>query len=185
MAELKHNIILEGISGKFEGKYVFRQMNGKTFVSKRNKIRYIRTEAQDKQRKAFTEAVAYAKNAITDPNLMAIYEKKAIKMNKKPYHLAISDFMRTPNIDQVDMDGYHGKAGDTIDVYASSLVKITRITLSITNPKGILLESGEATCHNGGWQYHITADNPSPIGSRIAITAYDLPNHTSTVIIEL
>jgi hypothetical protein len=51
------------------------------------------SEAQKAQRQLFKEAVAYAKAAMADPDLRAMYARRAAKENSAPYRIAFSDYM--------------------------------------------------------------------------------------------
>jgi len=52
------------------------------------------SEAQQRQRKRFKLAAAYAKAAMADPKVRLIYEKKAAKAHKSPWNLARSDYFK-------------------------------------------------------------------------------------------
>lgn len=52
------------------------------------------SEAQKAHRQHFKEAVAYAKAAMADPDMWAIYEKRAAKEHSIPYRVALSDYLK-------------------------------------------------------------------------------------------
>ena len=52
------------------------------------------SKAQKKHRQRFQEATVYAKAAMADSQVRAIYEKKAAKAHKVPYRLALSDYFK-------------------------------------------------------------------------------------------
>lgn len=50
--------------------------------------------AQQTQRQRFKQANAYAKAAMAEPSASAHYEQRAAAENKRPYHLAVSDYFK-------------------------------------------------------------------------------------------
>ena len=51
------------------------------------------SEAQTVQRQRFKEAVAYAKAAMADPDMRAMYTSRAATENRIPFQLAFSDYL--------------------------------------------------------------------------------------------
>jgi hypothetical protein len=52
------------------------------------------SEAQTAQRQRFREANAYARAAMVDPRVRALYEEKAKGQGKRPRDLAFSDYFQ-------------------------------------------------------------------------------------------
>jgi len=52
------------------------------------------SEAQKTQRQLFTRASAYARAALADPELRALYEELALQQGKRPRAVAFSDCMK-------------------------------------------------------------------------------------------
>lgn len=52
------------------------------------------SEAQTAQRDRFRQANEYAKAAMADPRLRALYEKMAAGTKRQPYRLAFSDYFK-------------------------------------------------------------------------------------------
>jgi hypothetical protein len=52
------------------------------------------SEAQKEHRQRFKKAVAYARAAIAEPEVRAIYEEMAAKRNKRPFDMAVSDYFK-------------------------------------------------------------------------------------------
>ena len=50
--------------------------------------------AQAANRKRFSQAVAYARTAMADPQLRAEYEEAAAKSGKRAFEMAVSDFIQ-------------------------------------------------------------------------------------------
>ena len=95
MAEITLNPIIQTIHGK-SGRLVYRRTSrGKTFLIKRADMSDVTwSAAQQEQRQQFKAANAYAKAAMADPERRAVYEELARKQNKRPSHLAVSDYFK-------------------------------------------------------------------------------------------
>lgn len=97
MAKVQLNPALKQISGKI-GDLVFRiAHNGKlSLVRSPDMSRVKWSSAQEQHRQRFKQAVAYAKAAMQDPELRAIYQQMASekKGNKRPFDMAVSDYFQ-------------------------------------------------------------------------------------------
>jgi hypothetical protein len=68
---------------------------GKPIVTKRPEMSNVEwSEAQTKQRQRFKQANEYAKAAMADPDVCALYEEMAAKEHRQPYRLAFSDYFK-------------------------------------------------------------------------------------------
>jgi len=68
---------------------------GKPIVTKRPDMSNVEwSEAQTAQRGRFKQANEYAKAAMADPDVHAIYEEMAAKEHRQPYRLAFSDYFK-------------------------------------------------------------------------------------------
>jgi hypothetical protein len=78
------------------GNVVFRQSpNGDIVISKAPDMSAVEwSPAQEEHRQRFKAAIAYAKAAMTDPTVHAVYEKQAAEKNKRPFQMAISDYFK-------------------------------------------------------------------------------------------
>ena len=56
------------------------------------------TEAQKANRARFRKAIAYAKQAMTDPEINAHYQKLAKKAKRQPFRVAVSDYLAGNNL---------------------------------------------------------------------------------------
>ena len=52
------------------------------------------SDAQRTHRQQFRKANDYAKAAMANPEMRAMYEEMAREQNKRPYHLAVSDYFK-------------------------------------------------------------------------------------------
>ena len=187
MATTKNNVIVKGASGKFGRQIVFSQRAGKTIMSKPPLRTAPPTTKQKEQQTKFARAAAYAKNALLDPTLKEAYTTEAKKrQDVSPYNMAMTDYLRPPQITHVDYSAYTGDAsGEKIFIEAADAFKITTLKVKITAANNSTLEEGNASMVNGKWQYTTTATNTTLTGSKITLTATDRPGNTTTKEITL
>lgn len=99
MAKVTLNPLLDDVRGKIGG-YVFRRApSGRLILSKSpdmSRVKWSKTQKENRQR--FKEAVAYAKASMAEPDVRASYEKRATEEGKRPYDLALSDYLRGKNL---------------------------------------------------------------------------------------
>ena len=81
------------------GSLVFRKLpNGETTMIKRADMSDVEwSAAQIEQRRRMKEANRYARKAMANPRVRAIYEKMAKKQHRQPYNLARSDYFKGIN----------------------------------------------------------------------------------------
>jgi len=183
MARQTNNVVTYGLHGKIGDLLVFRQRNGKTFVSKVPKMPTTSSKKQKEHRKRFQQAVLYAKSAIANPETKALYEQGA-KEGQRSFNVAVADFFNAPDIEHVDLSGYTGKVGDVIRILASDDLIVKAVSICITNADGSIVEEGDALPGAGHeWTYVATQPNDSLAGDKIVITASDLPGNITEGII--
>ena len=87
------------IRGKL-GNVVFKRAHtGEIIISKHPDMSNVKwSKAQKDHRKRFKAAVAYAKACMADITISQIYQKAAIKQNKRPFDLAVSDYFKGKNL---------------------------------------------------------------------------------------
>ncbi|MBL0745359.1 hypothetical protein [Chryseolinea lacunae] len=93
MAESRNNIIVRGLSGML-GNLVFKNYNGRTFVSQKANTRKVkRTDKQRKGEFNFANAQRYA-GAIVKDEAKKQAVAKTLKKGERVYNTLISEFMR-------------------------------------------------------------------------------------------
>jgi hypothetical protein len=101
MAKVKLHPLFAGLRGKLQG-LVFRMShNGQISLYVRPDMSHVKwSPAQIAQRERFAEASAYAKAAIADAEVRAVYERMSMekKNNKRPYDMALSDYSKGNNL---------------------------------------------------------------------------------------
>lgn len=92
---INENELIKEIRGKV-GNVVFRQSpNGDIIISKAPDMSAVEwSPAQQDHRKRFQQAIAYAKAAMANPDVRAVYEKQAAQQNRKPFRVAVSDYFK-------------------------------------------------------------------------------------------
>lgn len=182
MAKSNNNVIVHGLSGKVGDLVVFRQRFGKTLVGKIPLNSGKVTESQQAVREKFLGAVAWAKTAIADPDLKALYNLRA-NGGVTAFNLALGDFFKAPEITEIITGSYTGTPGDKIEVKATDDTKVVEVTIIIETAGGSLVEQGLATLQGdtGNWLYTATQGNPSIAGTKIAVFAKDLPGNLRKV----
>jgi hypothetical protein len=179
MAKQARNVVTHGLSGKVGDLLVFRQVKGQTIVSNAPKVSKKLSEKQQAQRRRFSRAVIYAKAATGRPESKEIYDALAARKGRTPFTVAVADFLNAPEIRNLDLSHYTGQAGDAIRVEVSDDAIVKRITVSITNADGSLVEEGDAQSDASGhvWTYTATQANANLAGDKIVVTVHDLPDN--------
>ena len=179
MAKQKNNVVTFGLSGKIGDLLIFRQRDGQTVVSKVPQQSGKVSDKQKAQRRRFQEAVFYAKEVMETPEFAEFYAARA-KKGKKPYTVAVADFLNAPDIHEVNLSAYHGAVGDTIQVYASDDFAVKNVTVKIVNASGETVEEGEAVHKIGTqWIYTATREINDLAGSKIIVSAFDIPGNVT------
>jgi hypothetical protein len=178
MAKVRHNIVIQGLSGSLGDQLVIKQSrSGRTIVSAKPSFSPNRefSEAQKAQREAFREATAYARSAQGH----TAYVRKAEGSDQTPYTLAVADWFHAPQVLDVDLSGWSGQAGQPIRVKAMDDVQVTQVTVVITDENGVFCEQGEAAPAEGlWWEYTSMAAG----GSQVSASARDLPGHSAEMV---
>jgi len=90
----------------------------------------------------------------------------------------VADFFNAPSVDEVDLSGYGGAAGDKIVIKASDDFEVLGVNVALTNGDGSPLESGaaiETPVKSGRWVYTATSAVTTGTTVRIAVIASDRP----------
>ena len=95
MAKITLSPMFQEIRGRL-GDYVFRRTHtGEVILSKVPDMSRVKwSKAQKAHRQRFKKAVAYAKAAMAEPKVRAVYEKMAAKKGKRPFDMAVSDYFK-------------------------------------------------------------------------------------------
>lgn len=180
--ELLENDLVEGSSGKFGKKLVYRRRGDKTIIARRPyKRRDANTPRQQEIRETFAEGILYAKTVIADEAKKAVYQEK-VKGYQTAFNLALSDFCKAPQITKHNVSEYSGQPGDTISIRAIDDFKVEWVKLVIRDSDDAVLEEGLAILSTNGadWIYTATVANLPLQGTRLIMSAADLPGNVTT-----
>ena len=86
---------VERMQGKMGNMVFKRSHTGEMIATKvpdMSKVKW--SKAQQAHRQRFKKAVAYARAAMAEPKVRAVYEKMAAKNNKRPFDMAVSDYFK-------------------------------------------------------------------------------------------
>lgn len=175
MAKVRKNIIIHGLSGSLGDQLVIKQDKaGRTIVGVAPSFDPNRTftEAQAEQHEKFRDASVYAKGAKDE----TAYVDKAKGTPLNPYNVAMADWFHAPEITEIDVEAWHGQAGQVIRVQAVDDVQVTQVNVVITDDAGTVLEQGAAVQAEGAW-WNYTSTTTNVNASRIVVSARDLPGH--------
>ena len=174
--KVKLNPMFEQVSGQL-GEMVFRELRGKTIVSRKPTLSGEATVDQLAHRERFKQAAAYGKSALANAETRAIYEEFAKSKNMPVFALTIADFFNAPVIDQVDLSAYNGNVGDLIQIAARDDFGVVSVHVSITDNASNLIESGNAILASGNWIY--TATTAVEANVIVTVVAADRPGGTT------
>ncbi|MDR1171614.1 MAG: hypothetical protein LBL24_04080 [Bacteroidales bacterium] len=179
MAKQKGNVVTHGLSGKIGDLLVFRQVDGKTVISKVPEPPKKVSEKQAEQRRRFRQAVIYARSAVESPETKEVYDKIAGKKGKTPFIAAVADFLHVPEIRRIDLSDYSGQAGDTIRIEVEDDAMIKYVRVGIIAADGTVIEEGPATPDISGylWTYAAKQDNNLFHYGKIVVSVSDLPGN--------
>jgi hypothetical protein len=167
MAKVHNNLIVRGLSGKFGGQVVFRQLrDGRTIVcAVPDFSNRVLSEEQKAHHAKFKIGAAYAKDAAkTEP----LYAELAAGTLKNAYNVALADFFHPPVIHSVE------RVGSFLEVQASDDVKVAKVMVTIFDEAGNVLEQGQATqIDETFWRYELQQEG------KLLVEAWDLPGNVA------
>lgn len=173
MARIQLNSALKAIQGGIDN-WIYRLRSGRVIISPRVAPADPQSAAQLQARDRFKLAAAYARSTTPD----AVYEQAARESGWTPFIVMMADYLRPPQVDTINLSGYHGAAGDAITIGASDDLAVTAVNVAIRNAALSVLEEGAATLLNGMWVYNATTARTSGQTVTITATAVDRPGHT-------
>ena len=150
------NFATDGLGGQV-GNFVFRRRRAdeKIFVSRHpGEQEAVPTQAQASVREKFQQAAIYGRSVVSNPETKAEYAAAA-KPGQSAYNVAVADFFRAPDIEEVYLSAYSGQVGDLLNIKSSgglqpAFRKFTE-ALEKANAQGRLGEIGKLTSANGKW----------------------------------
>ena len=178
MVKVKKNLLLTGLVGALNKQFVLKQYGSVTVISAYPDMsKVVKTDKQRKENHKFRQAMAYARSQMADPVSKAEYKAKA-KGLQKPHNVAMADFYHPPEIKNIDLTGFHGQKNDVIIIHAIDDFKVVRVTVSISDSKGTVLETGEALqLTKWKWKYKVENEYDTADTLQMTATAWDKPGN--------
>ena len=166
------------------GKLVYRKVRGRTIVAVKPDANRPLSQAEVAHRQDFAQAATWAKAALQDEELRPFYEALGKQREISARAAAISDYLKRPTLEALDLAEYAGQAGDHIYFMASDNAGLVNAMVTIGDGNGTVFESGpavEVEPDTGYWMY--TAKNDLQVGSTIMINVKgsDRPGHSVEV----
>jgi len=154
------------------GKLVYREVDGKTIVALRPKRRKgPPSEAALAHQQRFKRASRWAKAVLLDDEKAPFYRALGKKMKITAYAAAMSDFLKSPTIEELDLSFYAGQAGQRIKFTAEDNGSVVNAMVTISDGDTHVFESGQATEVDPGtgyWTYG--AITTIPAGTHVTVT---------------
>jgi hypothetical protein len=99
MPKVRYKPMVVEIRGTMYDVVFKKSSRGKTIVTKKPDMSNVEwSPAQKNNWSRMEQANEYAKAAMANPRVRAIYAKRAAKENRQPYRLAISDYYKGKNL---------------------------------------------------------------------------------------
>jgi len=136
------------------------------------------SEAQLAHQARFKQATLFGNMVMADPETKALYVEAAKAKGKPVFSLTVADFFNAPSVDEVDLSGYTGAAGDEVIIMAHDDFDVMGVSVALTDGEGNAIEGGEAVetpADSGRWMYTATTAVDTGTTVRIAVTAVDRP----------
>jgi hypothetical protein len=160
MAISKNNPLTKGASGMIGKTIVFRSWNGKTYMYNRPSKPKKQSLQQKENRTKFSRAVAFAKKMMADESKKAEYKEIARKQKlPNAYTAAVTEYMRKPEIGDVDTSQYTGKANEEITFTAKKKgFELQEVEVIILDVSGKVIEKAVASkVEYGKWIFKMSS----------------------------
>jgi hypothetical protein len=183
MAKIDDNLFLLGARGMVGNQMVFRIRKGNIILSKRPRRTKNQTDAQIAHALRFKEATIYAKAALTDEDTRKAYSERAQNSEDalSAYNVAVADYLNSPVIRKVNLEGYSGQSGEGIVVSATDDFQVKEVSVEIRQSDDTLVEKGTALAESNGldWKYTTQSVNASLAGSMVIVRVSDIPGNVT------
>ncbi len=178
MAKVQHEVVLDAIlQGILDGEIVVkRNKAGRAYISKKPDFGPDRvfSEAQKAQQGRFRDAVAWAKDAA---RVEPIYARLAEGTSRTAYNVAIRDWFNPPVVEEINVGGYTGQAGEVIRARVVDDVRVVRVEVRVVGAEGVVVEEGEMVREQGGWYGFVTREVCAAGEARVVVRGWDLAGH--------
>jgi len=120
----------------------------------------------------------------------SLYQNKAVGSALSAYQWALADYFGMPEVEEIDVSGWTGEAGQSIVIRARENLIVLHVDVMISEGSAgnSVLESGEAEQSDTDrslWIYTTSTAVPQQPGICVDVVAYDLPGNRGTGVVEL
>ncbi len=185
MAKVDLNPSLTRIRGRIENLVYRRTLRGLALSGRPAPRTTPPSAAEVDVRQRFSAAAAYAKALLNDPVQRPRYVAAAKTKLLPVFALAMSDFLKPPVVQGIDIGGYRGVIGDVIKVSAFHVFEVLGVKVTIRDAAGVLLEQGAAVLTEGQWRYTATIAIAVGVAFTAEAVATDRPGHTGSLTVPL
>jgi len=168
MARSKDNYVTHGISGRVGKEWVFKTINGKTFIGKypdRSQVKY--SKEQTKYKKLFAEASKHASKIVNDPAKKNAYKTRG---GISVYHAALKDYISM----------HVGKPRDRKQVKVNISGHLKKAALNARQMKAIKYMSKSSTITNAVYQRLTGVSKPTATRDLQALVRFKIFNPPQT-----
>jgi hypothetical protein len=189
MGMLDPNDALGALRGKVGGLIFSKRADGRIVVRAAPGAVAAPSEAQLANRNRFGRGSAYVRGLKAQPEAYAIYKHAGKQRRKRACDLAVADALKPPELRDIDVSGYTGKAGEIIRMEAVDDFEVASITVVIADINGVVLEQGVAArdskdARPARWLYVTTAELPAGELAIVHVSASDHPGNCTTKTVE-
>lgn len=183
------SMVTKKLRGALGDELVFRRWQGDSIVAAAPEKRDTEPTAKQLEvQKRFLLASQYAKAILNSPDqTMAQAYARVLRKRQNVYCRAAEDYMKSPEVEIINADNYHGAINDKIVVTAVDDFRVTDVQVEIYAPDGTLLEkeSADQNTDGGTWTYTTQRVNNLLPGCKIKAIATDVPGNKGVLEVTL
>jgi len=187
MSNSSQNVNVRKLRGKFGDQIVYKVRYGKSYAADVPAPSSKGPNAvQDKIRLKFKMATIWAKAVLADPAKLAIYKALA-KGPMTPWMLAITNYLRPPKVEEIDLSEYQGHVGDQINIAAVDITTVKSVSITIKDSTGAVVETGACQPDDIGlfWVYTATTAIANLTGVVVTATAKNDAKHSGSLSVTI
>lgn len=147
-------------------------------------------EVHNFPRRAQHEAIRLASTFANFAQDQALYQEMACGTPLTAYSLAVQDYLGKPRVISIDISNWSGEIGQAIRIRARDNIMVlsVRVLIRRNEASHIALEEGEARQSADDrllWTYTTTTRVPYRFGTRVDVSAYDLPGNRARKFLQV
>ena len=175
-----NNPAMYGTRGMLGKTLVYKDWYGRTLVTNKPKKRKSISEKQVTTIDNFKNATRFAKALMKKPEKKALYERGINERQRSAYAVALKDILNKPEIQEIDIKDYNGRAGELIRVRAYDDFMVASVIVTISSVDGKVVDTGSAQPRGkrGLWRFTTTTGVPDAKGLMISAEAKDVAGNT-------